>query len=152
MKIFKWVPSTVYEVVRLCCLLIGFYSQLNGIFSLLYAQPNGQSSNGAVSDGNEGAMNGNGLSNNSNGSNKENVNDKEKSSVLVSHTNSSCSSSLPAGCEDSATGFSENSQDDSNSALPPPSSAPNGSSSSVLNGENSSDAQFPDTEASKKSK
>lgn len=106
--------------------------------------------NGVSGETNGLAINGmgsNGISINGNGSNKENVHEKSKSSDLVSHTNSSCSSSLPAGCEDSATGFSENSQDDSNSALPPPSSNANGSSS-VLNGENSSDAQFPDPEGS----
>ena len=78
---------------------------------------------------------------NSNGScsnpNKENLNEKanEKATVLSTLIK-----------EDSTMGFSENSLDESSAAEKmDTSNAPtNGVSNSVLNGENSSDAQFPD--------
>ena len=70
-------------------------------------------------------------------SNKENVNGKGK----LRNINGSSSSSGPSGglgMEDSATGFSENSQDGLPNALEV-------SSTSSFTADNSSDAQFPDT-------
>ena len=170
MKIFKWVPVTVYDLVShqpsLCecerdlfsyfCLSFSKICQgnaqklkstnSNGIIGSSDGVTNGTgvSSTNGVNGSNNPLNNlggGNTINSSSNGSNKENVSDKMVKGALISNTNSSCSSVLP-GCEDSTTGFSENSQDDSNSALNATHS--NGNSSAVLNGENSSDAQFPD--------
>jgi hypothetical protein len=123
MKIFKWVPVTVYE--RAPC----------------PGTPTGNRSKGKVAEGRNfpGTPNG--------GSNKENIDGRKhgKLHMVTSNSNSSSVSNALVAGDDSATGFSENSQED---IIQSNGTSNEASNVSAMIGENSSDAQFPDLVAS----
>jgi len=119
MKIFKWVPITVYDPSSSAI----------------------RSKGKVVADRDRDRSYAN--------NNKENVERKQGPgklhTLVTSNSNSSSVSNALVNAEDSVTGFSENSQDEITNGG---ASNDEASNVSALMGENSSDAQFPDTVAS----